>query len=90
MRRESSGQWGRVVSQLHKKKEGRAAVLYIPPSLQAAELGSVGHASPPAWIFPISGSGWCSRTKEEGAHKKGGAEERVGSTEVDKRKGRES
>lgn len=47
----------KVVSQLHKEKEGRAAVLYIPLSLQAAELGSTGHASPPAWKFPISGSG---------------------------------
>lgn len=28
-------------------------MLYIPLILQAAELGSAGHASPPAWSLPI-------------------------------------
>ncbi len=28
-------------------------MLYIPLSLQAADLGSAGHASPPAWTLPI-------------------------------------
>lgn len=28
-------------------------MLYIPLSLQAAELGSAGHANPPAWTLPI-------------------------------------
>lgn len=42
-----------MVSQLDGGREGRAAVLYIPLTLQAAELGSAGHASPPAWTLPI-------------------------------------
>lgn len=46
----------RAVSHVNGGREGRAAVLYIPLSLQAAELGSAGHASPPAWSLPIVGS----------------------------------
>ena len=64
------GGWGRAVSQLNGGRDSRAAVLYIPLSLQAAELGSAGHASPPAWTLPISGSDRCSRTGEGG---RGGA-----------------
>lgn len=51
MKRE--GRWGRTVSQVVGDGEGRAAVLYIPLSLQAEDLGSAGHASPPAWSLPI-------------------------------------
>lgn len=46
------GEMGRTVSHLNGRWEGSAAVLYIPLSLQAAELGSAGHASPPAWTLP--------------------------------------
>lgn len=59
-------------------------MLYIPLSLQAAELGSAGHASPPAWLLPISGSDRCSRTGEGGAHRKRGTKVRGGTTAVDK------
>jgi len=72
-----------------EEREGRAAVLYIPLSLQAAELGSAGHASPPAWSLPVSGSDWCSRTEEGGAHRKRGTEVRSGTTAVDKSRKRE-
>lgn len=57
MRRVVGERGENVVSWLHKQKEERAAVLYIPLSLQEAELGSAGHASPPAWTFPNSGIG---------------------------------
>lgn len=54
MEREGRGEdEGGSVSQLNEGREGRAAVLYIPLTLQAAELGSAGHASPPAWTLPI-------------------------------------
>lgn len=58
-------------------------MLYIPLSLQAAELGSAGHASPPAWTLPIVeviGAAGQEREAQTGKE----AEVRGGTTAVDK------
>lgn len=73
----------RAVSQLNGRREGGAAELYIPLKQQAAEWGSAGHASPPAWPLPISGSDRCSRTGEGGTHRKRGTEVRGWITAAD-------
>lgn len=81
--RKGTGEMGRTVSQLNAGG-GRAAVLYIPLSLQAAELGSAGHASPPAWTLPTVEVIGAARTGEGGADRRRGTEVRGGTTAVDK------
>lgn len=45
-------------------------MLYIPLSLQAAELGSAGHATPPAWPLPIVEVIDAAGQEKGGAHRK--------------------